>query len=244
MNALTIFTYLLLGGIVPALFWMWFWMHEENKHHEPKSVLIYTFALGMLAVVVSYFLQKGVATFLHIQIGPEAGFDLEDAMQNSQTLTLIYVIIEELTKYFAAYVIVFRTKLFQHPIDAFIYLMTAALGFAAMENTLYMLQPLLDGETVESIITGHTRFIGASVLHVASSGILSVFIGLSFCKSPLVREFRIWIGLAVAVAVHWLFNVFLVVSDNSYSFLIFSSVWIVTIGLIIALERVKQIKCF
>lgn len=244
MNTLSVFIYVLAGGIVPALFWMWFWMHEEHKHNEPKRTLVLTFVLGMVAVFVSYFLQKNIASYLHVQLASTESFNLEAQIQDHPVVTLIYVIIEELAKFFAAYVVVFRLKWFREPIDAFIYLMTAALGFAAMENTLYMLQPLMSGETIESIVTGHTRFIGSSVLHVASSGMLSVFIGLSFCKSPMVREFRIWLGLLVAVAIHWLFNTFLIISDNSYSFLIFSAVWIVTIGLIISLERVKQIKCF
>lgn len=244
MDTLLIFAYVLAGGLIPALFWLWFWMHEEHKHNEPKRTLVTTFVLGMIAVFVSYFLQKGLVQYFHIQLGADAGFNLEGSIQNHPIVTLLFVIIEELAKFFAAYVVVFRLKWFREPIDAFIYLMTAALGFAAMENTLYLLQPLLSGETMETIITGHTRFIGSSVLHVASSGLLSVFIGLSFCKSPLVRELRIWFGMLVAIGIHWLFNILLIISDNSYSFLIFSAVWIVTIALIIALERVKQIKCF
>ncbi len=244
MNTVSIFIYVLLGGIIPALFWLWFWMHEEHKHNEPKKTLILTFILGMLGVYIAYVLQKGVTHYFHIQLQGDEGFNLEGSIQNHPGMMLLYVIIEELVKFFAAYVIAFRLKWFREPIDAFIYLMTAALGFAAMENTLYMLQPLLSGETIESIVTGHTRFIGSSVLHVASSGMLSVFIGLSFCKSPVVREFRIWVGMFIAILIHWLFNTMLVISDDSYSFLIFSAVWIVTIGLIISLERVKQIKCF
>ncbi len=170
---------------------------------EPATSLMFLTGLGMVAVIISYFAQKGVALFFHVQIGPTDAFDLELALQSHPLISLIYVIIEELTKFFAAYVVVFHTKWFREPIDAFIYLMTAALGFAAMENTLfYMILPMMSGTPIqEIIITGHTRFIGSSVLHVASSGMLAVFIGLSFCKSPLVREFRIWLGILIAVLI-------------------------------------------
>ncbi|MEN9604946.1 MAG: hypothetical protein RJB39_631 [Candidatus Parcubacteria bacterium] len=246
MNSFLTFFYIILGGLVPALFWMWFWMHEENRHNEPKRTILLTFIFGMVAVLISYFAQKGVALYFHIQLGTSDTFDLELALSNHPVVSLIYVMIEEMTKFFAAYVIAFHTKWFREPIDAFIYLMTAALGFAAMENTLfYMIMPMLSGSSIQDIIVvGHTRFIGSSVLHVASSGLLAVFIGLSFCKSPVVREFRIWLGMLVAIAVHWIFNVLLIVSDDSRAFLIFGAVWVVTIFLIISLERVKQIKCF
>lgn len=246
MESVLTFFYIILGGLAPALFWMWFWMHEESKHNEPKRTILLTFLLGMAAVIISYFAQKGVAMFFHIQLGASDSFDLELALQNHPIISLIYVIIEEMTKFFAAYVIAFHTKWFREPIDAFIYLMTAALGFAAMENTLfYMILPMMSGTSIQDIIiTGHTRFIGSSVLHVASSGMLSVFIGLSFCKSPIVREFRVWFGILIAVLIHWLFNMLLIVSDDSQAFLIFGAVWVVTIFLIVSLERVKQIKCF
>ena len=244
LNTLTIFIYALLGGFVPGLFWMWFWLHEKHKHKEPRRVIIKVFICGMAAVLVSYLCQKGVDAYLHVRTGTPMDVDLETVIGGQYLMTLIHVIIEEFAKFAAAYVIAFRTKVFNEPIDAFIYLMTAAVGFAAMENTLFLIQPLFNGQTLETVVTGHMRFIGASVLHVASSGILSVFIGLSFCKGRLLREVNVWLGLSVAILIHWTFNILLVVSDPSYTFLVFSSIWVATIFLILALERVKQIKCF
>lgn len=237
-QTITIFFYALLGGFVPALFWLWFWLHEKHYHKEPRKVIVKTILLGMIAVLVSYVLQKYIVEYFF------ETHDLIDRFSSNHILTLIYVIIEELTKFGAAYVIAFRTKVFDEPIDAFIYLMTAAVGFAAMENTLYLIQPLLDGQAVESIVTGYMRFIGSSILHVTSSGALSVCIGLAFCKSFWKKEAYTWIGVAIACFIHWSFNVFLIIKDGSSSFLVFSSVWIVAIGLILMLEKVKQNKCF
>lgn len=244
LNTFVIFLYALLGGMIPALFWLWFWMHEKHKHHEPRRLILKVFLCGMAAVFISYICQRGVTEYLHLQAGDLAGADFDAVSDKHYLLTLIYVIIEEMTKFGAAYVIAFRTRAFNEPIDAFIYLMTAAVGFAAMENTLFLIQPLLAGQTLDTIVTGYMRFIGASVLHVASSGVLSIFIGLSFCKKPFIREIHVWLGLIVAVAIHWIFNVLLVTTDGSSTFLVFSSIWVVTIFLILALERVKVIKCF
>ena len=149
-----------------------------------------------------------------------------------------------MTKFGAAYVIAFKTKIFREPIDAFIYLMTAAVGFAAMENTLYLVQPLLQGQALETIVTSHMRFIGSSILHVTASGALAVCIGFAFCKSFWKKELYIWCGIILACLIHWGFNVFLTIPNESSAFLVFSSVWMVAIGLILILERVKQIKCF
>ncbi len=243
-QTITVFAYALLGGFVPALFWLWFWMHEKHEHKEPRVVIVKVFLLGMLAVFISYLLQKSIAVFLIGKATSIGVTDFEHQLGNNHLLTLIFVIIEEVTKFGAAYVIAFKTKIFDEPIDGFIYLMTAAVGFAAMENTLYLIQPLLAGATLESIITGYMRFIGSSVLHVASSGALSVCIGLSFCKSFWKKEAYIWFGIVLACLIHWAFNVYLTIDNGSSAFLVFSSVWVVAIILILALERVKQNKCF
>lgn len=243
-QTLTVFAYALLGGFVPGLFWLWFWMHEKHDHKEPRGTIVKVFLLGMMAVFVSYVLQRTISTYL---MGRAMGYgvvDFENQIGANHVVTLIYVIIEEMTKFGAAYVIAFKTKVFDEPIDAFIYLMTAAVGFAAMENTLYLVQPLLSGATLETIITSHMRFIGSSILHVTSSGALSVCIGLSFCKSFWKKEAYIWIGIAIACLIHFGFNFFLTINDGSSAFLVFSSVWIVTIILILSLEKVKQNKCF
>jgi len=138
--------------------------------------------------------------------------------------------------------IFFRTKLFKAPIDAFLYLMTAALGFVAMENSLYLIKPLIEGQTIDLIINSNIRFIGANVLHVASSGILALFIGYSFCKKPFIRELFIWLGLILAIILHWIFNLILINYSHSIIF-IFVSVWVVIIFLILSLEKVKKVKC-
>ncbi len=241
-QTMTVFAYALLGGLVPGLFWLWFWLHEKHDHDEPKIVIFKVFFLGMIAVFISYILQKSISVYLMGQAMAIGVVDFENQIGANHLVSLIYVIIEEMTKFGAAYVIAFKTKIFDEPIDAFIYLMTAAVGFAAMENTLYLIQPLLHGATLETIVTGHMRFIGSSILHVASSGALSVCIGISFYKSFWKKEAFICIGLVIACLIHFSFNFFLTISDGSSAFLVFSSVWIITIILILTLEKVKQIK--
>lgn len=232
-SSFTVFFYALIGGLIPSLIWLWFWMHEDNKHKEPRRVILITFLLGMGGAFISLFLQHVFNWYFN-------WYTID--VTNYKTVNLIFVIIEEVVKFVCAYVIFFRTRLFDEPIDAFLYLMTAAIGFAAMENTLYLIKPLLTGQTLDLIINSNIRFIGANLLHVASSGLLALSIGYSFCKRPLIREAYIWFGLIIATLVHWLFNIFLLTSVNSIIF-VFLATWAVIIFIILSLENIKQIKC-
>lgn len=226
------FVYAFLGGLLPSLIWMWFWMHESHRHNEPKSIITLTFVAGMCTVFLVFPFQKYLPELLGMTKGSTA------------TLTL-WAFLEEFFKFAAAWICALKIKsVFNEPIDAFIYMMTAALGFVAMENTFYMLAPLLQGDTVSSIMTGNLRFMGASLLHVVASGSMSVFIAYAYYKNFKVKEIFWIIGLLLATLIHTLFNYFIYKSASEHLFLIFSFVWITTVILIIALEKVKLIKKF
>lgn len=225
------FVYALLGGVLPALIWLWFWMHEEHEHHEPKNTITLTFIVGMCCVFIVYPFQ-GLFTSLF------------GSNTDSFWMLVSWAACEEIIKFLAAYVIAFRTSVFDEPIDAFVYLMTAALGFAAMENTLFLLGPLLDGNTIESVMTGSLRFMGASLLHVVASGALSVFVALAYYKNRFLKELYTIIGLITAIVLHALFNFLIMISESQSILSVFSFVWATTIILIIVLERVKTIKKF
>ena len=230
--AIETFTYALFGGVLPAVFWLWFWMHEANDHKEPKEVIFLAFMIGMCGVFVVYPIQKLSISLFNLQEG---------------RISAIYTwaIIEEVIKFFGAYFIAIKSsKICKHPIDYFIYMMSVALGFAAMENTLFLLTPLLHGDVTTSILTGTARFMGASLLHVAASGVFSVFIGYSFYRGKINKVSLALIGLFVAGIIHTIFNYIIVISDQQNMFIAFSFVWITIILLILSLEKVKRIKGF
>lgn len=234
--AIEVFIYATLGGLLPALIWLWFWMHENHEHHEPKNTLWLTFLAGMSTVFVVYPFQKIAASLIG---EPEPGFN---------TL-FVWAALEEVVKYLAAFFIALRLKytVFDEPIDAFVYLMTAALGFSAMENSLFLLGPLLQGETVVTIVTGNMRFMGANLLHVAASGVLSLCIAYSYFKPVWVQRVYLFAGLVAATIIHVIFNVLLMIiadKNDQMIFVAFSYVWLTLIILILALEKVKKIKEF
>lgn len=232
------FVYALIGGLFPALIWLWFWMHESHEHHESKSTLWLTFICGMCAVFFVYPFQKVIAWI----IGEPS---------NTWTIIFIWAALEEIFKYVAAYAIALRDKvnIFDEPIDAFVYLMTASLGFAALENTLFLITPLLEGNALSSILVGNMRFMGANLLHVASSGLLSIFIAFAYFKPVWQQKIYTLLGLFVAFIFHAGFNYILTLIEvgtlgKEKIFLAFSFVWITLIILILALEKVKKIKEF
>ncbi len=217
----------LLGGIIPALFWLFFWLHEDSKRPEPRGLLALTFLSGMLVVpLVIPFEQWWV------EFGGHLG----------TTLTVIvWAGIEELFKFGAAFAVALRRKEMDEPVDALIYMMTAALGFVAAENAIFIFHPLALGNITEGLITGNVRFIGASLLHTISSAAIGIAIAISFYKSKSVKALDVFWGILVAIGLHAAFNLFIMREHGGITFATFGFVWIAIVILMLFFEKVKRI---
>ncbi|MCH7529690.1 PrsW family intramembrane metalloprotease [Patescibacteria group bacterium] len=217
--------YALVGGILPALLWLWFWLKEDSRCPEPRGLIILSFIAGMIVVPLVFPLQKLVAAHF---VGT--------------TVIVLWSTVEEVLKFLAAYLLVLRRKDMDEPVDAIIYMITVALGFAAFENTLFLINPLGDGNIIESVLTGNLRFIGAMVLHTLASAVIGVAIALSFYKSALAKRIYIFFGIILAIVLHTLFNFFIIQSNGEKLLEVFIFVWLGIVVLILFFEKIKRMK--
>lgn len=215
------------AGFVPAIIWLIFWLFEDRRRPEPRRLVIRTFFVGMIAVPIVLPLEK-----MAVDAGVPVGF----------SLFFIWSFIEEMTKFVLAGIFILRSSAVDEPIDIPIYFITIALGFAALENTLFLMSPIADGKLLESIVTGNLRFIGASLIHVLSSAIIGGALAFAYYRE---LPYKIWfgaIGVILAVSLHAVFN-FLIISTGAANILtVFLGVWVGILFLLLALERVKAMR--
>lgn len=276
----------LLGGVVPALFWLLFWIGEDRLRPEPRSALISAFIGGIIAVLISLFFELIIyyllvdASAYHISGFPNfiklflqgladrydlayvqsefwvkaldyfanCGFKALNDMDIKKGFLVIIIapFIEELFKLVLTYNICLRRKINDEPIDASIYLLTAALGFAAVETALFLTEPLSNGNILDSIMAGNFRSIGPMLIHVLSSAMLGIFIGLAFYKSPIKKFFYLIFGFILAFLMHAGFNFFIMLNDTTHNMAFFWTAclgtWILLIVLLLFFERIKKVS--
>lgn len=221
-----------IGGLIPALLWLWFWLREDKKKPEPKGILATVFIMGMVSVIFVLQIQR------FIQANTEAS-----------TLQLVlFASVEEILKYLAVLVILYKTHHAEEPMDWPIYLITAALGFAALENALFLIKPLTIGANVVSLFTGQLRFLGSTLLHTVSSGILGISLGLAIYMQGFKKKIYFIVGLILAITLHSVFNFFIMkVDESSASYFleilkVFGFLWVVTIILMLLFEKVRRMN--
>jgi len=218
--------YALLAGILPALVWLWFWLREDNLHPEPRSLIAICFIAGCISVIVALFLERFAQEFI------------TDTTLRYRTWSAI----EEIIKFIAMALFVLPSRYLDEPIDAMIYCITVALGFSAMENALFILSPINDGEITKSIITGNMRFVGATLVHVVSSAMIGFMIGLSFYKGAFLKMISIVFGVILATALHASFNLAIIKSTVTGTLKVFGWVWVAVVILIVLFEEIKVVK--
>lgn len=225
--SLTTIVYAALGGIVPTFLWLWFWLTEEAEHKEPVFLVVLTFIGGAVGLLMLLPLKP-----LILNLGLEP-----------QTITVVYAFLEELIKYIIVSLIAFKSGAITRPTDYTIFLVTGALGFSALENTLYLIKPIAANVDIGTIlITGNMRFLGATVLHSISTGLIGVLMGLGFAAHKSLRTFYALFGLVLATGLHTVFNYFIMQDTRQSTIIAISGIWIVAVIVILLFDRLQALE--
>lgn len=216
----------LSGSLLPIGVWLWFWLREDSKHPEPRNLIALAFLVGALTVVAVIPIQKFSASY----------FALSGTLMFS-----VWAFIEEAMKYLAAQFSVLWRRENDEPIDSVIYMVTVALGFAAVENALFLLNPQISSHIMTTLLTGDLRSIGATLLHVLASAAIGVMLALAHYKSRSTRIIFAFCGVILATLLHAGFNFLILSTEDTYLFQAFSFVWIGIIVLLAVLEYVKRL---
>lgn len=229
-----------LGGVLPALLWLVFWLLEDRLHPEPKRYIFFCFVAGMLLVIP--FSIGGYVFGVVLPLERLACFAITHGMCPStppSAVLLAWAAIEELTKFAAAFVIALRARVFDEPLDAVIYLVTVALGFSAAENALFLMSPLSHGSVLQTIVTGDLRFIGATLLHTLSSATIGIALAFAYYQGLTTKILAMLGGVILAITLHTLFN-FFILGAGTAIFWVFLIIWLGIIAVLLGVERVKK----
>lgn len=212
-----------LTGFIPSFIWLFFWMRRGRGRNEPVGLVALCFMFGALMVMFADILEKTSVNFV-----------------GDKTYQIItWTVIEEVLKFAAAYFVALRSIYNDDAVDPAMYMMAAALGFAALENVLYILRPVATLDFTGTLLTGGLRFFGSTLLHTIASGFAGIIIGLT---PRGYKTLGALFGLGGAIFLHSTFN-FYILKNTTASFLqIYGYLWVAAIITFIILEKLRRIS--
>lgn len=231
MHPVTYYALLIVLGVIPSLIWLFYYLRKDC-HPEPKYLVTKTFLMGIIISPIAIILQLWFASAMSALFpgSPPRG----------AAFFLWAALVEELVKFYAVREVALRDPEFDEPVDAMIYMITAALGFAAMENILVMFQVLPDGANAAfSVWT--LRFLGATLLHTLSSAIVGYFLALSWFFQHHAKKLVV-IGIIIATLFHFTFNVFLALFQDQLLSLGYTTSLLIIMAFLVSVlfDRIKK----
>ena len=231
----------LIFGILPSLIWLFYYL-KKDLHPEPKRMILKIFIYGALATIPVFFIQINLSQLLS-QIRASLFFVDYPIVIELLKWFLVIAFTEEIFKYLVVKLAVFRSRELDEPVDIMIYMIVAALGFAAVENILYLLVPSNTVSFLQTTIAiSFVRFIGATFLHTLCSALIGYFLAKS-CSRRKNRLRVALLGIALATLLHGLYNFSIITLDTPLNFEIPMTIIItLAVFVILAFNNVKKMK--
>jgi protease PrsW len=207
-------------AILPAIIiitWVYF---KDSYEKEPSHLLVFCFLWGCISTIPAIF---GQMYFKHLE-NP-------DSLASTAIFSFFVIAFtEEISKFFFLRFYAYPKDEFNEPMDGIVYAVMIGMGFATLENILYV----FSGEN--GLMTAIGRGLTAVPAHGAFAVLMGAYVGLAKFV-PEKRNYYMFHGLALAVFFHGLYDFFLL--QKSYEGLGVLSILTLTFGISLSRRLIK-----
>lgn len=217
-----VYVELLVVALAPVLFLITYIYLRDKYEPEPLYYLVITFLLGVACAYPAIWLGE----FLTDLTG--ASPERTDLVKLAIYAFVVVAIPEELMKYLVLRLYNYPHKEFDEPYDGIMYGATVALGFAALENILYVFNAHNPWDI------GLTRMFTAVPAHATFGVIMGYFVGKAKFLHGEGKPWliRLW-GLLAAVFLHGLYDYFIFMASPLF-------MWFSLLSLLIGLFLARR----
>lgn len=186
---------LILALTPPTAIIVYIWF-KDKYNKEPIKLLLFAFLLGTLSIIPAILLEL-------------IGNELFERMTMLNVFIYAFCVValsEEGMKFLALRRFLYRKADFNEPFDGIIYSVMISMGFAAVENVMYVLN--------HGFSTGFLRMFTAVPGHAGFAIMMGYFVG----KAKFAQKHKtlyLLSGLISAIIFHGLYDFFLLQNDSN-----------------------------
>ena len=188
-------------ALAPGIAICLFIFYKDIYNREPKLNLIVSFFLGCAAIFPAIIFEQ---RFSYVSNGTIEGIAL-----------FSYAVVafsEEFSKFIGFRLYSYNKKSFDEPLDGIVYCVMVSMGFATLENLMYVLKYAEIGQGLE---VGIKRMFLSVPAHATFAVVMGYFAGKA--KFDSKNSFLLMLtGLLGAVFFHGTFDFFLFVNEKTF----------------------------
>ena len=216
---------LLALALAPALAIMIYIYIKDKYEREPISLLLKNFGLGGSASILITLIIGAFGNFFLPVTNPES------VVQQFIKAFVVVALVEEFSKYVIVRYYAQRNKEFDEPFDGIVYAVMVAMGFAALENIMYVFQ--------YGMTNGIVRAFTAVPAHATFGILMGYFMGKAKFAKTKKEKIRLNLtGLFAATLFHGLYDFFLFI--NFIPGISIGAFLSLAIGLILSRKAIKK----
>ena len=194
----------IVAALAPALGLLYFIYNKDILQKEPPKEILKAFGYGALSVLASTLVSLPL---MGIGVVPSETVTVWDSVR----LAVFGAgIPEELAKFFLLWLFIKRCRYFDEYLDGIVYAACVGLGFAAVENVMYLIQNFEAWAYV-----GAMRALFSVPGHFFFAVVMGYFVSKACFDHPSQRARNIFLALALPMLLHSAFDALLMVSTIS-----------------------------
>jgi len=215
------FLQVLALSLAPVIALFTYFYVRDKYEKEPKALLFKVFVWGALSVFPA--IVVGLALHRPLALLAEPGSALYSFVENF----IVIALVEEVVKFYVLMRVAYRHPAFNEPYDGMMYAITASLGFAALENVLYVARG------------GVTVAIARMVLAVPAHALFGAFMGYYAGRAKFAPERESYFlvnALLIPTLLHGTYDILL--STRSAEF----ALMVIPLSLFMWWRALKQVR--
>lgn len=176
--------------------------YKDIYNREPKLNLFVSFFFGCVAIIPAVLLEYNFTNYA-----------IDGSIWGVAVFSYVVVAFsEEFSKFLGLRLYSFNQRSFDEPLDGIVYSVMVSMGFATVENVMYVMKFAEIGRGLE---VGISRMFLSVPAHATFGVVMGYFVGKA--KFRPQNSFRLMLtGLLIAVFFHGTYDFFLFINQYSY----------------------------
>lgn len=191
---------LTLGPGFALMLYIWL---KDKYDKEPLLYIVISFLLGILSALPAIYLSGFFESIGLVRDGTPLG--------TAKFAWITVAFSEELAKFIMLFIHAYRKKHFDEPFDGIVYAVMISMGFATLENVIYV----FSGDGSSSYRIALMRMFTAVPAHFTFAVLMGYFVGLAKFRNYAKIPF-LFLGLFSAVLFHGAYDYFLFMSNTPF----------------------------
>lgn len=150
---------ILISALTPVVVLLWYIYRKDKVQPEPAKWLLKAFGFGVLSAFLSFVFSVPVSFLLGMEMDANTYSSIREAFADAFVLAAIP---EELAKLIMLWLLLRKNPHFDERFDGIVYAVCIGMGFAGIENVMYLIGGLEDGTWIR---TGIVRALFAVPAH-------------------------------------------------------------------------------